>query len=133
MVVNLPAIPESHHGSSDEGNSMFCKIDGQAKMAIETWISTQKDLSFRPLFVLIKRAYKELSSHSLYPTLGKDTILPHYRPQDAHLLNTAPSFGRPQDQYPVWYFFYGTLASKPKLRSLLPLSEDGFRSCTKLQ
>lgn len=103
---------------------MFCKVDGRAKMAIENWLSAQKEPGFRPLFVPVGRAHKELSSQSLYPTLGKDTILPQFRPQDPHLLRTAPSFGRTQDQYPVWYFFYGTLASVPKLCSLLSLSED---------
>lgn len=103
---------------------MFCKVDGQTKMAIENWLSTQKESIFRPLFVPVGRAYKELSSQSLYPTLGKDTILPQFRPQDPHLLSTAPSFGRKQDQYPVWYFFYGTLDSVPKLCGLLSLSED---------
>jgi hypothetical protein len=103
---------------------VFCKVDGRAKLAIETWLSAQKEPIFRPLFVPVGRAYKELSPQSLYPTLGKDTILPQFRPQDRHLLVTAPSFGRTQDQYPVWYFFYGTLASVPKLCSLLSLSED---------
>jgi hypothetical protein len=124
IAANLPNIPESHYGSRDEGISVFCKVDGQIKMAIENWLSTQKEPIFRPLFVPIGRAYKELSSHSLYPTLGKHTTLPQFRPQDLHLLNTAPYFGRTQDQYPVWYFFYGTLASVPKLCSLLSLSED---------
>jgi len=123
IAANLPNIPESHYGSSDEGNSVFCKVDGQTKMAIENWLSTQKEPIFRPLFVPIGRAYKDLSSHSLYPTLGKDTILPQFRPQDPHLLSTTPYFGRTQNQYPVWYFFYGTLASVPKLCSLLSLSE----------
>ena len=124
IAANLSNILEPHYGSSDEGNSVFCKVDGRTKMAIENWLSKQKEPIFRPLFVPIGRAYKELSSHSLYPTLGKDTTLPQFRPQDPHLLNTTPYFGRTQDQYPVWYFFYGTLASGPKLRSLLSLPED---------
>jgi hypothetical protein len=122
-AANLPAIPESHVGSSDDGNSVFCKVDGRAKMAIENWLSAQNK-DFRPLFVPFGRAYKELSSSSLYPTLGIDTTLPQFRPQDSHLLDYAPSFGQAQDQFPVWYFFYGTLASAPKLCSLLSLPED---------
>ncbi|KAG0651400.1 hypothetical protein D0Z07_1674 [Hyphodiscus hymeniophilus] len=124
IAANLPTSPEVCRGTSDEGEYLFCKIDGLTKSAIENWLSTQNRPGFRPLFVPVGAAYKELSSDSLYPTLGKDFTLPQYRPQDAHLLTTEPSFGRTQHQYPVWYFFYGTLASVPKLRSLLSLSEE---------
>lgn len=124
MVANLPAIPELYQGTSDEGGSLFCKVDGRTKLIIENWLSTQNGLKLRPLFVPIGVAYKELSPDSLYPTLGKDFTLPQFRPQDPQLLTTAPSFGRAQDQYLVWYFFYGTLASIPTLRRLLSLSDE---------
>jgi len=123
IAANLSTIPESYHGSGEEGDAVFCKVNGRTKMAVENWLSTQKDTSFKPLFVLEGRAYKELSPHSLYPTLGKDATLPQYRPQDPHHPDTPASFGRTHDQFPVWYFFYGTLAGVPKLCSLLPLSE----------
>ncbi|XMA20861.1 hypothetical protein WAI453_013652 [Rhynchosporium graminicola] len=92
-IANLPAIPECHLGSSDDGSSMFCKVDGRAKLAIENWLSVHnKDL--RPLFVPFGRAYKELSSTSLSPTLGIDTTLPQFRPQDLQFLDHAHSFGQ---------------------------------------
>ncbi|OBT64945.1 hypothetical protein VE03_05682 [Pseudogymnoascus sp. 23342-1-I1] len=119
IAANLPTIPESHHGSSDDGNSVFCKVDGRAKIAIENWLSMQNGPLFRLLFIPVGMAYKELSSQSYYPTLGKETTLPQFRPQDSHLLSASPSFGRTQTQFPVWYFFYGTLASVPKLCTLL--------------
>lgn len=122
IAANLPTIPESYHGSGEEGDAVFCKVDGRTKIAIENWLSTQKEMiSFRPLFVPEGKAYKELSPHSLYPTLGKDVTLPQYRPPD--LDTPGSSFGRPHDQFPVWYFFYGTLADAPKLASLLSLPE----------
>jgi len=124
IAANLPNVPESHQGTSDEGNSVFCKVDGRTKMAIESWLAAQKGPNFRPLFVPVGQAHKELSPQSIYPTLGKDATLPHFRPQDPHLLNTVPSFGRMQDQYPVWYFFYGTLARTSRLMRLLSLSES---------
>jgi hypothetical protein len=127
IAGSLPTVPEPYQGSSDEGNTSFCKVTGQTKMAIENWISAQRGPIFRPLFVPVGMAYKELSSQSLYPTLGKDTILPHFRPQNPHLLEVAPSFGRTQYQYQVWYFFYGTLASVSKLSSLLSLWTMKFR------
>jgi hypothetical protein len=123
-VANLSTIPESHQGSGEEGDAVFCKVDGRTKKTIEDWSSTQTEINFRPLFVPEGKAYKEFSPHSLYPTLGKDTTLPQYRPQDPHLLGTAPSFGQAHDDFPVWYFFYGTLADIPKLQSLLLLPEE---------
>lgn len=124
IAANLATIPEVHHGSSDYGDSVFCKIDGRARIAIENWLSVQNETLFRPLFIPVGMAYKELSSHSYYPTLGKETTLPQFRPQDSHLLSASPSPGRTQNQFPVWYFFYGTLASVPKLCTLLSLSGD---------
>lgn len=93
-------------------------------MAIENWLSMENGPPFRPLFIPVGMTYKELSSQSLYPTLGKDKTLPEFRPQVPHLLHESPSFARTQGQFPVWYFFYGTLASVPKLRTLLSLHED---------
>lgn len=122
-AASLPTLPESHVGSSDDGTSIFCKVDGLAKLAIENWLSTHNN-EFRPLFVPFGRAYKELSSSSLYPTLGIDTTLPQFRPQDAHLLDSAPCFGTAPGQFPIWYFFYGTLASTARLCSLLSLPEN---------
>ena len=124
ITANLPAIPELYQGTSDEGGSLFCKVDGRTKLAIENWLSIQNGIKRRPLFVPIGAAYKELSPNSLYPTLGKDFTLPQFRPQDAQLLTIEPSFGPAQDQYPVWYFFYGTLASIPTLCSLQSLSKE---------
>ncbi|TVY30879.1 hypothetical protein LHYA1_G000780 [Lachnellula hyalina] len=123
-AANLSTVPESYHGSNEGGDAAFCKVDGRSKIAIENWLSTQKETTFKPLFVPEGRAYKELCPDSLYPTLGKDTTLPQYRPQSLHLLEQAPSFGRTCKQFPVWYFFYGTLTDIPKLHSLLSLSED---------
>lgn len=123
IAANLPAPPKLYQGTSDDGDSLFCKVDGQTKSAIENWLSMQNN-SVKPLFIPIKTAYKELSPNSIYPTLGKDFTLPQYRPQDTHLVMTPPLFGQTQDEYPVWYFFYGTLASVPKLHSFLSLSEE---------
>ncbi|KFY70976.1 hypothetical protein V499_08789 [Pseudogymnoascus sp. VKM F-103] len=124
IAANLETIPESHHGSSVDVDAVFCKVDGRTKIAIESWLSNRNGPLFRPLFIPVKIAYKELSSHSLYPTLGKDTTLPQFRPQDSHLLSAPHSFGRTQNQFPVWYFFYGTLDSVPKLCSLISFSGD---------
>jgi hypothetical protein len=68
-------------------------------------------------FIRVSVAEKCLNDFSLYPTLGIDTTLPQFRPaQDSH--QPSPK----QDEYPVWYFFYGTLADQSRLMSLLDLS-----------
>ncbi|CAG8982675.1 hypothetical protein HYALB_00000953 [Hymenoscyphus albidus] len=122
-AARLSKLPQIYHGAGEEGDATFCKIDGQTKQCLENWLSKEKS-TFRPLFVPEGKAYKELSDDSLYPTLGKDATLPQYRPQDPHLLDKCPSYLPSQHTFPVWYFFYGTLASVPKLRSLLGLSEN---------
>jgi hypothetical protein len=125
VITGLSTIPKSFRGRGENGDALFCEIDGRTKFAIENWLSIQRAASFRPLFVPDRRAYKEISPCSLYPTLNKDSTLPQYRPQDPHLLTSPlPTFGRKHDQFPVWYFFYGTLASVTKLCTILTSSED---------
>jgi hypothetical protein len=136
IAGSLPTVPEPYQGSSDEGNTSFCKVTGQTKLAIENWISKQRGPIFRPLFVPVGMAYKELSSQSLYPTLGKDTILPHFRPQNPHLLEVAPSFAEHNTSTrssisfmahwlaylssPV-FFLFRTMKFRPYARPVLPV------------
>ena len=124
IAASLANIPVPYYGSGEEGNAVFCKIDGRAKAAIESWLSKQTKTTFKPLFVPEGKAYKELSPTCIYPTLGKDATMPQYRPQLPHLLDKVATSRRRQEQFPVWYFFYGTLASIPKLRSLFSLPEE---------
>ncbi|KAF5618759.1 hypothetical protein F52700_12279 [Fusarium sp. NRRL 52700] len=81
----------------------FVKINGMDKLAIEAWLREYPHPGFTPTIIKDPYASKDLSPTSLYPTLGLDTTLPQFRPGP----HTAP---RPsQNEYPVWYFFYGTL------------------------
>lgn len=64
---------------------------------------------------------RSLSNTSIYPTLGMDSTLPQHRLDDTCL--DAP-FSPAQDEYPVWYFFYGTLADAAFLLKLLSLSQE---------
>lgn len=74
---------------------------------------------FKPTFVRVtKPAEKNLSSESRYPTLGVDTTLPQFRPDD-----NGP-FLPVQDDFPAWYFFYGTLADTSVLTRHLSLTEE---------
>ena len=69
-ITGLSTIPKSFHGRGESGEALFCEIDGRSKFAIESWLSVQEAVSFRPLFIPDRRAYKELSPFSLYPTLN---------------------------------------------------------------
>lgn len=61
---------------------------------------------FKPTFVRFTRlAEKELSSEPGYLTLGIDTTLPQHRCSEG-----SGPFTAVQDEFPVWYLFYGTLA-----------------------
>jgi len=35
IVANLPTVPKSYHGSGEEGDADFCKIDGRTRLVIE--------------------------------------------------------------------------------------------------
>lgn len=64
----------------------------------------------------LSRSVKELSSYTLAPFLSLDTSLPHQRPENIYF----EPFPR-QNQYPVWYFFYGRLLEPELLQRQLNL------------
>ncbi|KAI4114568.1 MAG: hypothetical protein LQ338_007986, partial [Usnochroma carphineum] len=105
-------------GSSKDGEASFVKVDGPAKRAIERWLEAKVGCEYRPNFVRLSMAKKELSNNSMHPVLGLESTLPHRRAQ--HQSEVVM-----QNQYPVWYFFYGTLAEDDggKLMDLLGLDE----------
>ncbi|CAD6567769.1 MAG: hypothetical protein ASARMPREDX12_000235 [Alectoria sarmentosa] len=116
-AVKLPEPPQAVQAFSETGISVFCRIDGNVKQAIESWLS-QKKSTFRPTFVRLSKAKKDLATTSMHPTLGIESTLPHHR---ASFSQT--SFSPLQDEYPVWYSFYGTLADSAFLTRLLSLPE----------
>ncbi|KAF5718853.1 oxidoreductase domain-containing protein [Fusarium mundagurra] len=90
----------------------FFKINGMDKLAIEAWLKEYPHPGFEPTIIKDPYAPKDLSPTALYPTLGLDTTLPQFRPGPA----TTP---RPsQNEYPVWYFFYGMLTDASFLSKL---------------
>jgi hypothetical protein len=95
----------------------FVTIDTTDRDAIAVWLSKQRT-SFAPTFVRVSKSGKDLSEHSIYPTLGVDTTLPQYRAD-----NVDAKFMPTQNQYPVWYFFYGNLAVPDIISRRLALSE----------
>ena len=134
-AANLSDSPHTVQAASETRDAVFCEIDGTIKQSIENWLSRQKP-TFRPTFIRISKAKKDLDSNSIYPTLGLESTLPQHRcssdPGSNATLAPSPvpsnrTGQRPvlQDEYPAWYFFYGTLADPVMLTRLLSPSEAG--------
>ncbi|CAH0052271.1 unnamed protein product [Clonostachys solani] len=111
-LAGLPILPEIKTGYGDT-TELFAVVNGKDK---------EKLLANLPMgssttIISISRACKDLSRQSAYPTLGLDTTLPQNRPS-----SPIPTHQTPQpanEDYPVWYFFYGTLADGDRLGRLL--------------
>ncbi|KAM0553247.1 hypothetical protein ACHAPJ_007536 [Fusarium lateritium] len=103
--------------------SSFYEINGINKMAIEAFLRDSQTYStFTPTFVQCMQAWKNLSPYTLYPTLGIDSTLPQHRFQG---LSRSP---RPaQNDFPAWYFFYGTLTEPSVILRLLGI-EPTYRN-----
>ncbi|KAL5600641.1 hypothetical protein FOVSG1_008453 [Fusarium oxysporum f. sp. vasinfectum] len=99
-------------------STFLVKLEGllhsvQAVIQAAGWLRENPYPGFTPTFIRDLHAPKDLSSTSFHPTLGLDTALPQYRLE----LDEIP---RPaQKEYPVWHFFYGTLADLSVLAKLL--------------
>ena len=106
----LPAVNDSNETES------FVIVDGRAKDAI---LQRYNHGVYQPTFVRLSKARKDLCAYSAYPKLSEDTSLPQFR-----LHSADASIGVLQNEYPVWYFFYGTLAEPDRLGRLLQARED---------
>lgn len=123
LASDLSAIPFPSTESIVDDDSVeiwaFCKIDSAAKEKILSWLcrSSSTPAGWEPTMVKDLAASKDLSSISPYPTLGIDSTIPHNRlnSHGNHELKLVPA----QDVYPVWYFFYGTLADPNILARVL--------------
>ena len=120
-ILSLPRPPSAVKGFSEDAEAMFCEIDGASRFAIEQHF-TRHGSSFDPTFISISKAAKDLSSTSIYPTLGKDATLPQHR---LNTLNTSTAHAKSpsplQNTSPVCYFIYGTLAEPECLARVLEL------------
>ena len=118
-AAELSEPPQAVQASSETtDDAVFCRIDGDIKQAIERWLSQQRS-TFRPTFVRLSKARKSLAATSVHPTLGIESTLPQHR-----LSLSQASVSPLQDDFPVWYFFYGTLADSSFLTRLLSLPES---------
>ncbi|KAJ4345478.1 uncharacterized protein N0V89_011610 [Didymosphaeria variabile] len=92
---------------NDTGNKDFAVVDAATVAALRRALP---GLVFVPL---PGSAIKDLSDISIAPTLGVDATLPQRR------ISNVPS--PRQNEHPVSYFFYGTLADPDRLSRLLDL------------
>ncbi|PYH37407.1 gamma-glutamylcyclotransferase family protein [Aspergillus neoniger CBS 115656] len=105
-------------GVGEASTANFCLITGAMKFNI---LSALAGSTFSATFVRINLSPKDLSAHSIAPTLGSeiDPTLPQNRATDADEV-----FLPKQGEYPVWYFFYGDLAVPEILTERLGLDES---------
>ncbi|KAI4934652.1 hypothetical protein J4E85_002510 [Alternaria conjuncta] len=115
----LPTQPKIHQGQGENGDVLFCQVHDIDVPTIKEWLATTYP-TISPTFIPINIARKTLSPFSAYPTLGYDTTLPQHRPQTIRPSDYQPA----QNQYPVWYFFYGTLANPSQLAHLFNSPPD---------
>ncbi|EGX89375.1 hypothetical protein CCM_07626 [Cordyceps militaris CM01] len=108
-------------GVDDDGNSVkFCYMTSQMKNLLQSNLVLSDSVHFRPSFIRVSIATKKLSDISRYPTLGIESTLPQYRAE------TSTEYFRPaQNEYPVPYFFYGTLADRAVLARVIGVSDEG--------
>ncbi|KAL8939905.1 MAG: hypothetical protein Q9216_003094 [Gyalolechia sp. 2 TL-2023] len=131
-LVGVLAEARQGRAEEDDHHAEFARVNGKEKRVIEEWLESQSiPATKRPTFILLSQSPKELSDTSSHPTIGIDSSLPQHRPRDLD-----HSFAPAQSEYPVWYFFYGTLMdphtlqsciSLPHLPDLIPASIRGGR------
>ena len=115
-TTDMAATPRVHRTFTGE-QAGFCQVDAVVKQRIEKYFTSHCPL-FRPTFIAFPEVRKDLFHTSAYPTLGLGTILPQNRPS-----NFDAKFSPDQSQYPVWYFFYGTLTNPVFLAGLFNLDQ----------
>ncbi|MCJ1288763.1 hypothetical protein MMC34_000292 [Xylographa carneopallida] len=116
-AAHLPTAPSVLHGAGENGPAQFCTVDRPTRRALEAYLSARSS-PLRPTFIAHSLARKALDPASAAPTLGVEATLPQHR-----AASTTTAFLPAQGQYPVWYFFYGTLAEEGVLAAQLGWGE----------
>ena len=125
-IAGLTEAPEVVFGTDDLGRqASFCRINSHTQSAIVTYVK-DNHLGNVPTFFQLTQAEKALDKNSLAPMLGVDATLPQNRADSQHVI-----FRPEQEEYPVWYFFYGPLADPAELSIILRLSDKPqYKSAT---
>jgi hypothetical protein len=115
-AAKLSSLPLIRTDESGTGTVKFAQVNETDLAPIENWLTAEFPIYRQGKYLKfpLHMAHKD----PLPPTLGIDPTLPQHRP------DTAPTAPPPPQQYPVWYFFYGTLTDPGRLRKVLELRRD---------
>lgn len=101
--AGLDVMPIVHTGVSTEdecAHAQFCLVNSSTKQNVTDWSAKQRKPC--PDFILVSIAPKDLCDSSIAPMLGRMATMPQHR------MEIDMKIPRPQqNEYPVWYFFYG--------------------------
>lgn len=111
-ALGLSFVPQLELGTTEDSAASFCRLSQSCINALDSW-ATKHDLHRGFTKVRIGLAHKALRD---LPLLGHDPTLPHHRPH-----TSVSQDKRHVPEYPVHYFFYGTLASSARLERLFHL------------
>ena len=105
--LGLSRVPKIEVGEGEDGSTCFCHLDQSGMDALDAWSArTTKDHPGRKWTrVMLNIAHKDTA----LPHLGRDETLPQHRPSGS-ITQIA--------EYPVDYFFYGTLTAPDRLARL---------------
>ncbi|OAL54470.1 hypothetical protein IQ07DRAFT_595980 [Pyrenochaeta sp. DS3sAY3a] len=108
-ALGLLRVPQLVTGTAQDGEASFCRLSQSSMSALDSWI-TRHHPNHQITKIRIGLAHKDPGE---LPFLGRDATLPQHRP---HLLAMPTS--QHVLEYPVHYFFYGTLADPARLERL---------------
>lgn len=119
-LAGLDDIPKTER--NDDSSTSFCVVSGSSRDKITKALLQKGGQLFEPVFLPVKRAAKSLSPDSIYPAFGIDTTLPQFRSDSSKQSRPSPQ----QDDYPVSYFFYGTLTDKERLGKMFSCEPEAI-------
>ncbi|KAL2423964.1 hypothetical protein ABEF95_010661 [Exophiala dermatitidis] len=126
IAAGLDNAPECVAGEGEVGVAEFCRIDSQARSRLTAWIAEHQPGDQPTIVRLASPAKKNLSSSTMAPFLGQNvvTTLPCRNSTSSCGNQLSPMPLPTQNQSPVWYFFYGTLAEPEVLIRQLGLTVE---------
>ncbi|KAI5259528.1 hypothetical protein E4T42_00197 [Aureobasidium subglaciale] len=115
--LSEPPLVTAAESEEIDSSTSFCYVTAGEEQLILKGLCDHGIVDFQPCFITINIAAKDLHT-SASPTLGlSEPTLPQHRPDSVEDLVQ-------QDQYPVIYFFYGTLAQPEILKQVLELEDE---------
>ena len=113
-TLSLPRVPEAKTGYGEMGETKFCILSQSDVEVLDVWAEEYYPHRKFTKIPLNRMAHKDAE----LPFLGRDATLPHHRP------STHPKPHSDHDEFPVKYFFYGTLADPLLLSRLFGVQES---------